>query len=221
MWAVLPIKDFADAKQRLAGVLSPEERRRLFAAMLDDVLSALSATPGLDGIAVVAKPGSEGAGLAERFGARLIAEPENRGQTEAVAHAADVLSAEGTAGMVVVPGDVPLLSATELAQVLAAHGSAPAMTIVPSRNERGSNCVVCSPPDSVPLRFGADSFFPHLAAARRRGIAPRIERLPGLALDIDTPEDLAALRGRPARTRTHAVLAEDDMGAMAAAELSA
>ena len=66
-----------------------------------------------------------------------------------------------------------------------------AFTIVPARDRMGSNAVLCSPADAVPLRFGDDSFFPHLDAARARGIEPEVVRLPRIALDIDTPEDLA------------------------------
>jgi len=113
--------------------------------------------------------------------------------------------------MLTVPGDIPLVTAAEIAQLLAAHGPAPAFTIAPSRDERGSNAVLCSPPDAVPLRFGEDSFFPHLRAAEARGIRPTVLRLPGIALDIDTPEDLAAFALQPMPTHTRTWLAANDM----------
>ncbi len=207
MWAVLPVKDFATAKQRLAEILNPMERRRLFRVMLEDTLAALSGVAALEGIMVVTRD-HEAAALARRHGARALAEAENRGQTTAVAAAAAALTADGADGMVAVPADVPLATPAEIGQVLAAHGAAPAMTIVPARDLRGSNCVACSPPQAVPLRFGDDSFHPHLAAGRRRGIRPRVLKLPGLGLDIDTPADLAALLERQASTQTHAYLVE-------------
>ena len=77
---------------------------------------------------------------------------------------------------------------------------------MPARDERGSNAVLCSPAGAVPLRFGEDSFIPHLAAARARGVEPEVVRLPRIALDIDTPEDLALLLETPAQTRAHALL---------------
>ena len=83
----------------------------------------------------------------------------------AVAAAARLLAAEGCPGMLTVPGDIPLVTTAEITQLLAAHRPAPAFTIAPSRDERGSNAIICSPPDAVPLRFGEDSFFPHLRAA--------------------------------------------------------
>ena len=104
------------------------------------------------------------------------------------------------------PGDVPGASADEIAAVLAAHGrasdGAPAVTLVPSYDRRGTNCVLCSPPDVLPFAFGHDSFEPHCEAARAQGIAPRIIALPGLGLDIDTPDDLRAFMARPAAGRT-------------------
>jgi 2-phospho-L-lactate/phosphoenolpyruvate guanylyltransferase len=108
--------------------------------------------------------------------------------------------------MLTVPGDIPLITSSEIAQLLAAHRSTPAFTIAPSRDALGSNAIICSPPDAVPLRFGEDSFYPHLRAAKACGIDPTVLRLPGIALDVDTPEDLAAFSLVPARTRAHALL---------------
>ncbi len=202
MWAVLPVKDLANAKQRLAAVLDGAERGRLSAAMLEDVLAALSRVAGLEGILVVSRDREAGA-LARRYGARLLEESENRGHSAAVAAAAKVLRGQGAGGMMQVPGDVPLATGEEFARVLAAHGPALALTIVPSHDDRGSNCIACSPPGAVPLRFGDDSFLPHLQAARRHGVEPRVLRLPGLGLDIDRPADLRALldQATPSRTR--------------------
>jgi len=95
--------------------------------------------------------------------------------------------------------------------LLAAHRPAPAFTIAPSRDERGSNAIICSPPDAVPLRFGEDSFFPHLRAAEACGIRPTALRQPGIALDVDTPEDLAAFALLPSPTRARALLAANDL----------
>ena len=120
--------------------------------------------------------------------------------------AARLLAAEGCPGMLTLPGDIPLVSPSEIAQLLAAHRPAPAFTIAPSRDERGSNAIICSPPGAVPLRFGEDSFFPHLRAAEACGIRPTVLRPPGIALDVDTPEDLAALALVPSATRAHALL---------------
>ncbi len=207
MWAVVPVKDMGGVKQRLARALALDERRELYRAMLRDVLSALRAARGLAGVVLVTRDG-EAEALARHFEIRVIGEPENRGHSAAVARAASVLAAEGAEGLLQVPGDLPLLSAGEIETVLAAHGPAPAFTIVPSRDELGSNCVLCSPPEVMALRFGENSFRPHLASARARGLDPRVLRLPGIGLDIDTPEDLIELARRAGATRTQRYLAE-------------
>lgn len=212
MWAIVPVKDMEGAKQRLAAALSLAERRLLFRAMLEDVLAALTSARGLTEVALLTRDG-EARRLADAYGVRVIEEPENRGHTAAIAHAAEALTAAGAAGMLAVPGDVPLATAGEIEAALAAHRAAPAMTIVPAHDDFGSNCVICSPPQAVPLRFGDDSFRPHLDAARRFGIEPAVVRLPGLALDIDTPADLMALLARPAATRAHAYLNESGIAA--------
>jgi 2-phospho-L-lactate guanylyltransferase len=208
-WAVVPIKEFAGAKQRLAGLLTPDQRRALAAAMAEDVLAALAAVEALAGILVVTvEPIAEA--LARRLGAAVLAEGARDGHTGAVAAAARFLVREGRATMLTMPGDLPAITPEEVAATLVAHAPAPAFTIVPSHDERGSNAILCSPPDAVPLRFGDDSFAPHLAAARGHGIAPSIVRQPGIARDIDHPADLLSFLRMPLgpRTRTRALLAE-------------
>ena len=206
LWAVLPVKSLQDAKQRLAGMLTARERLELFRAMLEDVLSVLAASPGLAGILMVTGD-ADARALGERYGARVLA-AEDRGHTAASSLGARTLAAEGMDGMVQVPADIPLVTPADIEALLDAHGLAPAVTLNPSRDQRGSNAVACSPPDLLPLRFGDDSFLPHLQRARALGIEPQIVRRPGLALDIDTPDDLAAFCSAPSDTRAYAYLAE-------------
>ena len=130
--------------------------------------------------------------LAARYGARIVKEGAREGHTGAVTAAARLLVREGQVGMTTLPGDIPRLSSAEIAATLAAHGAAPAFTIVPAHDDLGSNMIVCSPPDAVPLRFGEDSFYPHLDAARAQGIEPLVVRHPGIGMDIDHPVDLVA-----------------------------
>ena len=206
LWAVVPVKDMPDAKQRLAGVLGARERRALFGAMLEDVLCALAASRCLAGILMVTRD-LEARRLAARYGARVLVEEENRGHTSAVSLGAYALAQEGAAGMLQLPADIPLLAPDDITSLLQTHGPAPAVTLSPSRDCSGSNAVACSPPDLLPLRFGEDSFFPHLQRARALGIEPQIVTRPGLALDVDTPNDLAAFLAVPSTTRAYAYLA--------------
>lgn len=207
IWAVLPVKDLHGAKRRLAGVLRAEERRDLFAAMLEDVLCALAASPGLAGILMVTRD-PLARNLAARYGVRAMVEDENRGHTAASTLGARTLAQERVPGIVQLPADIPLLTPDDVAALLRAHRQAPAVTLAPSRDERGTNAVVCSPPDALPLRFGNDSFLPHVRRARSLGIEPQIVRRSGLALDVDTPDDLAAFLAAPSDTRAWAYLAE-------------
>ena len=207
-WAVVPVKDTAAAKQRLAPALPPQLRQELALAMLEDVLAALVEARGLAGLVLVTTDAAA-MRLAGRYGGQCWADGAADGHTGAVTAAARRLATEGRGGMMSVPGDVPLVTAAEIERLLAAHRPAPAFTIAPSHDEKGSNAVLLSPPDAVPLRFGDDSFFPHLAAAEARGIAPTVLHLPGIALDIDNPVDLAQFSQLGSRTRAGLWLAQN------------
>jgi len=210
LWAVVPVKERVAAKERLAPILRPEARQALALAMLEDVLAAVTIAPGIAGLLVVTVDAEAGQ-LAAGYGARVIEVGARDGHTGAVTAAARLLAAEGCAGMLTLPGDIPLVTPAEVAGVVAAHPPAPAFTIVPSHDERGSNAIACSPPNAVPLRFGEDSFYPHLRAAKACGIRPNVVHLPGIALDIDNPEDVVSFMRTPSPTRAWAVLAEEGM----------
>ena len=203
IWAVVPVKEFDGAKQRLAGFLSPAQRRVLAATMVEEVLAAIAGVSGLAGVLVVTVD-AEAAALGRRVGARIVSQGARGGHTGSVNAAIRLLVGEGRGGMITLPGDIPAVTSAEIEAVLAAQGAAPAFTIAAAHDDQGSNAVLCSPPDSVPLRFGDNSFFPHLDAARACGIAPSVLRLPGIGMDIDHPADLMAFARLPqaAGTRT-------------------
>lgn len=207
VWAAVPVKAFTGAKQRTASVLTPVQREALAAAMLEDVLSALAGARRLAGILVNTND-PVAAELAASYGARVVAEGALDGHTGAVNGMARILTAEGKGALLTVPGDIPRVTSAEIDAVVSSCGPVPSFTIVPAHDELGSNAVLCAPPFSVPLRFGDDSYFPHLIAARRQGIEPTILRLPGIGLDIDHPSDLRAFVAKRPRmpTRTLALL---------------
>jgi 2-phospho-L-lactate/phosphoenolpyruvate guanylyltransferase len=207
IWAAVPVKEFTGAKQRLAEMLTPVQREKLAATMLEDVLAALAGAQRLGGIMVnTVEP--RAAALAQRYGARVVTDGARDGHTGAVMGMARALAAEGRA-MLTLPGDIPRVTAVEVDAVVAACLPPPSFTIVPAHDEQGSNAVLCAPPGAVPLRFGDNSYFPHLDAARRAGVEPTIVRLPGIALDIDHPADLRRFLQAPRMpTRTLALLEE-------------
>jgi 2-phospho-L-lactate guanylyltransferase len=207
VWACVPVKEFTGAKSRLSVLLSPAQREELAAAMLEDVLAALAGARHLAGIMVnTLEP--RAVALARRYGARVVTEGVRDGHTGAVNGMARVLAAEGGAALLTLPGDIPRVTAAEVDAVVASCLNARSFTIVPAHDELGSNAVLCNPAGVIPLRFGEDSYFPHLVTARAHGIAPTIVRLPGIGLDIDHPADLRAfLRARPrVPTRTLTLL---------------
>ena len=206
--AVLPIKTFSLAKQRLSGVVGEHDRRGLAAAMVADVLAALAAVDELEAVVVVtAEPlAVEAAGEA---GAVVVHDPEEAGQSAAAQLGIDAARRLGAERVLAVPGDCPALDAVEVCALLARERD-PGVVIVPDRHGSGTNALLLAPPDAIVPSFGVGSFARHAARARAVGATVRVARLASLELDVDTPEDLAALRdalsasaGAP---RTRAVL---------------
>jgi 2-phospho-L-lactate guanylyltransferase len=208
IWAVVPVKDTAAAKQRLSPAAPAAFRQALALAMLEDVLAALAEAPGLAGSWLVTTDPAA-MRLAARYGAECIPDGAADGHTGAVTAAGRQLIREGRGGMLTLPGDIPLVTADEIGRLVAAHRPAPSFTIAPSHDQQGSNAIILSPPDAVPLRFGDDSYFPHVAAAEACGIRPTIVPLPGIAFDIDNPIDLARFAALGSRTHAGRLLAEN------------
>ena len=206
IWAVIPVKEFGGAKHRLSGLLSPPQRRLLAETMLTDMLDAVAGSRLLAGVMIVTLD-PHATVLGEKIGARFVTEGARDGHTGSVNAGRRLLAGEGRGGMITLPGDIPATRAGEIDAVLAAHLAAPSFTISPAHDDLGSNAVVCSPP-----RFGYNSYFPHLDAARRLGVDPTVIRQPGIAMDIDHPVDLALFLRLPqsAGTRTRALL--DELG---------
>jgi 2-phospho-L-lactate guanylyltransferase len=217
VWAVIPVKETAGAKQRLAALLSAKLRQALALAMLEDVLEAVAGVNGLGG-AMLVTVDPQAIALARRYGAHAIADGAHDGHTGAVNAGARHLVGQGRDTMLTLPGDLPLVTAAEIERLIAAHGPAPAFTIVPAHDDQGSNAILMSPPRAVPLRFGEDSFFPHLAASRAAGIEPCVVRLPGIAFDIDNTQDLHHFARLGSTTRAGRLIAEhaNEIGGAAA-----
>lgn len=187
-YAVIPAKNFHHAKQRLAGVLQEHERVMLAQATLTDTLRACTQAQGLDGVGVVTCDQSV-ATVAEALGAEVLWEPEARGHSQAVAFGVQVCQQRGLHSMLTLPGDLPLLTVADV-QALAVASFA-AVVLVPNRDDSGTNAMILSPPACLPVAFGDDSFQRHLRLATARQLAVEVRRLPHVALDLDTPADLA------------------------------
>lgn len=202
--AILPIKSFGAAKQRLSGLLASGSRQALAQAMFSDVLGSLRHVAGIEEIAVVtANPVAESAARGE--GVRILRDRSEDGQSAAaeigIAHALET----GFERVLLVPGDTPLLDPGEVASMLTmAEADAIPVVIVPDRHGTGTNALLLSPPTAIAPSFGPGSLERHRAAADAAGLAYRLEAPPSLTLDVDTPEDLSALSEALEERRGHA-----------------
>ncbi len=191
--ALIPVKGFANAKQRLSPLLSAPQREVLAEAMLRDVLRQVVLTRGLEETFVVTGNGRV-SGIASSMGARVIQETEEKGETEAVLFALAKLMQGGTRMVLIIPADIPLVESSDL-ELLLGQVSRNSLTssfalLVPSHDRLGTNALLLSPPDVIRPRFGYDSFTHHLGEVAAKGLPPRIIENERIALDIDEPRDL-------------------------------
>jgi len=203
--AVLPVKRFAEAKQRLAPGMGASHRAELAAAMLADVLEAIAAARSIERTVVVTSE-PRAAELANRAGAELIADPDEGGHSGAALAGIARARELGAECVVLLPIDCPLLAPRELERLLTGMPER-YVGVVPDRHGTGTNALALAPPDAIEPSFGEGSCARHVAAARAAGVPHGVEELPSLALDLDTPADVVALtmalerdRGRAKRT---------------------
>jgi 2-phospho-L-lactate guanylyltransferase len=209
MWALVPIKSFAEAKQRLSEALAPAERAGLARAMAQDVLTALCGCRGLKRIVLVSSE-PQASSLARDCNAELLGEPPSAGGglNATVKYAVERFTAEGAQSIVIVHGDLPMLDSDELDRVLDVHrgNGEPAVTLVPDRARDGTNVLAWTPLGSFRAQYGPASFVRHREQAMRRGAKLAICESTGASLDIDVPGDLQLLlegarEGRARATR--------------------
>jgi 2-phospho-L-lactate guanylyltransferase len=203
IFALLPVKALRNAKQRLSGFLAPAEREALARMMYEHVLATLCAARGLDRIAV-ATSDPDVARHARRFGVMVFDEREQFGHSHSADAAARRAMELGARTVLLAPIDVPLVTAAEIEDLVAAAG--PGVIIVPSADGAGTNALVRTPPDAIRSCFGPGSFRAHLEQARANGVKARVLCPPGLLFDVDTPEDVAELLERAPNSRAAQLL---------------
>jgi 2-phospho-L-lactate guanylyltransferase len=207
---LIPVKNLAHAKQRLASILDQPTRTELAQAMLFDVLDAVRQCRCKE-VALVTKD-LFAIKLARHFHFQVIPDHTNSGETDAIAVATQFCESKGIESTLVIPGDIPLTQASELDQILEA-APATGSVLVPAGDGRGTNAVLRRPAGLFPLRFGNDSFQPHLAAARATHQPCVVVALPGIALDIDHHSDLRQLAIAPGETRSQQLVRQWDFSA--------
>jgi 2-phospho-L-lactate guanylyltransferase len=200
--AVLPVKRFSHAKQRLGASVADPLRHDLAQAMVGDVLSALGECRSV-ALRIVVTNEESVASAARSAGAIVVQDSAEAGQSAAVALGLSRALAEGAERALCIPGDCPALDPIELDELLDATVSKE-VVIVPDRHGTGTNGLLLCPPDAIAPAFGPGSCECHKELARTAGVAYRLARPSSLLLDIDTGADLAALRERMAGEPIHA-----------------
>jgi 2-phospho-L-lactate/phosphoenolpyruvate guanylyltransferase len=196
---LVPIKNTAQAKQRLASLLDQPSRTRLAQAMLSDVMAALHGWKNRPEVGIVTGD-PFATKLALEYGFEVIADLDNPGETGAIEIATRICVARGIDNTLVIPADIPLIQAWELEEILK-QAPEEGSVLVPAGDGRGTNAAFRRPADLFPLRFGNDSFKPHHAAAQATGKPCVVLNLPGIAVDVDDPSDLQRLLSLPGETR--------------------
>jgi 2-phospho-L-lactate guanylyltransferase len=206
---LIPVKSLAYAKQRLAAILDQQSRTSLAQAMLFDVLETLHTCAGSTEVSIVTSD-PFALELAQRFGFQIIPDNANRSETEAIEMATRFCEEQGIDSTLVIPADIPLIQACEIEKILQA-APAEGSVLVPAADGRGTNAAFRRPAALFPLRFGNDSFKPHLAAARATDKPCVVLSLPGIALDIDNPSDLRQLAEYPGETSAQRLIRQWDL----------
>jgi len=209
--AVLPVKRFARAKQRLGASVAEELRFQLARAMVADVLLALSQTPSIERTIVVTGEDLVAASAGAQ-GALIVRDITETGQSAAVTLGVRRAQREGFERVLCIPGDCPALDPAELASLLRARPEEAEVVIVPDRHGTGTNGLLLTPPDAIAPSFGPNSCERHRALALAAGVPCRLERPASLLLDIDTGADLDVLRERLAGERSRAARTRNVLG---------
>lgn len=201
---LIPVKNLANAKQRLSDALDQAQRAQLAEAMLRDVMTAAAGvSKRLDIYLITSDTGARA--MAAEFGFGCIEDTRNESETAAIEMATAWCERRGYDTTVVVPGDIPLITSAELHLVLDAAPTEGAV-FVPAYDRRGSNCILRRPASIIPLRFGNDSFLPHCEAMKKTGKPLTILEMPGIGLDVDNPHELEMLIQREGDTHAQRLL---------------
>jgi 2-phospho-L-lactate guanylyltransferase len=212
-WALIPVKDFAAAKGRLATVLAPADRSALAEAMLRDVIAALGAARGISGITLVG--GADARRIAQECDLHWLAETGSRGLNAALTLGADELQQHGVSSALILPDDLPTLTGIDITALLDQHTGG--LSVSPAAKDGGTNALVISPPNAIEFQYGRDSARRHLQAGLAAGLSAGKVCLSAFQRDIDQPEDLQWLQTQRPGQHTADVLAAIDRGSVASA----
>jgi 2-phospho-L-lactate guanylyltransferase len=210
VWALIPVKSPGRSKTRLASVLQPQECAKLSRAMFMDVLAAMDAADKVCDIAVLTND-DEIAAIAQGLGHRVLPDRSEGELCDGLNTAARKLAELGAETVLIVPGDLPTITSTDIDLLLQRHPGG--LSICPAIRDGGTNALVCSPPDALPFQFGKDSARKHLEQAAKRGMETTRLPMQPFFRDIDTPDDLNWLAAQQSNSNTVRFLHESGIAA--------
>lgn len=193
LWAIVPVKPLRRGKSRLSKILSEDERTLLNKNLLINTLRILSKVKRIDSIMVVSRDPAALA-LAREFGARTVLEDGSPELNTALRRAAMVANSYHANEILIIPADLPLLTDSEIEEVLKQSGNPPEVIICPDRRKDGTNMLYINPAGLIQFNYGVGSFEKHLEQAKNIEARLRIFESPTLGLDLDLPEDLELLK---------------------------
>lgn len=191
--AIVPCKPFAEAKQRLAGILDEASRMQLARDLLEHMLAVLTRTSGVTRVAVVSRD-DQVLRLARQHGAWAIWETR-RGLNEALEQATRVAQANGMDRVLILPADLPDVTVGDIERMIGAAGPPPRVVIAPATRDQGTNALLINPAGLIRYAFGEQSFLEHTRRAEQAGARVEIIDSAGLAFDLDLPEDWQRMHG--------------------------
>jgi len=205
VWALLPVKSPDQAKTRLGSLLQPQECASLSRAMLTDVLTALQESEHVDKIAVLTNA-KDIVALADQFGYVVIEDLSDSELCDSLNSAAQRIAELGAKTLLIVPADMPTISAHDIDELLDRHTSG--LSVCPAIRDGGTNALVCSPPNVMLFQFGPDSARRHIDEAAKRNVPHARLAMHAYFRDIDTPDDLAWLANQATAPHTLRFLRE-------------
>ncbi len=193
LWAIVPVKPLRRGKSRLAGALSEDERTELNRSLLQNTLKTLSELKEVEEVLVISRD-PHALTIARNYGARTVREDGQPELNTALKRATVIAQVYATGAVLILPADLPLITAEDVRTLIARAGEPPSVVIAPDRHGTGTNALLISPSGLIEYDFGENSFQRHCQRAREAGARLEIVNLPSLGLDLDLPEDLEIVR---------------------------
>jgi 2-phospho-L-lactate guanylyltransferase len=193
LWAIVPVKPLRRGKSRLAGALSEDERTNLNRSLLQNTLKTLSELKEVEEVLVISRD-PHALTIARNYGARTVREDGQPELNTALKRATVVAQVYATGAVLILPADLPLITAEDVRALIERAGEPPTVVIAPDRHGTGTNALLISPSGLIEYDFGENSFQRHCQRAKEAGARLEIVNLPSLGLDLDLPEDLELAR---------------------------